>query len=144
MKWRATESNPRDLSGFAEWLEVYYLRVSDAPTGIVHCAALVSPCKVGYHIQGNHIEGHTARCFLRSFRGVSGTQHSLGHGTMMSGHCLVRATLVAGGASVLPQLAVVEKVRLKIQSHNLLRALVRTGYQCIWAVRPWCVTPAAG
>ena len=52
MKWRAAESNPRDLSGFAEWLVVYSLRVSDVPTGSV---ALVSPCKVGYHIQGNHI-----------------------------------------------------------------------------------------
>ena len=45
VKWGAAESNPRDLSGFAEWLQVYSLRVSDAPTGIVHCAALVSPCK---------------------------------------------------------------------------------------------------
>ena len=55
MNWRAAESNSRDLSGFAEWLEMQSLRVSGAPTGIVHRAGLVSPCKVGYHIQGNHI-----------------------------------------------------------------------------------------
>ena len=51
------------------------------------------------------------------------------------GHCLVRPILVAGVASVLPQLAVFEQVRLKILSHNLLRALVCAGYQCTWAVR---------
>ena len=50
------------------------------------------------------------------------------------GHCLVRATLVARGASVLPQLAVVEQMRLKILSHNLLTTLLGAGYQCIWAV----------
>ena len=55
VKWRAAESNSRDLSGFAEWLEMQSLRASGAPTGIAHRAALVSPCKVGYHIQGNHI-----------------------------------------------------------------------------------------
>ena len=55
VKWRAAESNSRDLSGFAEWLEMQSLRVLGAPTGIAHRVGLVPSCKVGYHIQGNHI-----------------------------------------------------------------------------------------